>query len=81
VSAIDRVNKDVLSQTGVRYVIFMEGLNDIGVPVYPFPFVCIDPNLKVSASQIFAGYEQIIAKVHAKGLKIFAGTLTPFNGA
>jgi len=48
----------------------MEGLNDIGFPVYPFPFVCIDPNLKVSASQIFAGYEQIIAKVHAKGLKI-----------
>ena len=79
-SAVNRVDKDVLNQSGVRYVILMEGLNDIGFPVYPFPFICLDPNLEVSVGQVIAGYEQIIAKVHAKGLKIFGGTLTPFKG-
>jgi lysophospholipase L1-like esterase len=80
-SAINRVESDVLGQTGVRDVIFMEGLNDIGFPEYPFPFVCLDPNFDVSPGQIVAGYEQIIRKVHAKGLKIYAATLTPFKGA
>jgi lysophospholipase L1-like esterase len=80
-SARDRVDNDILSQTGVRDVIFMEGLNDIGFPVYGFPFYCLDPNVEVSSAQIIAGYEQIIARVHEKGLKIYAATLTPFNGA
>jgi lysophospholipase L1-like esterase len=35
----------------------------------------------VSAAQIIAGIEQIIARVHAKGLKIYGGTLTPFQGS
>jgi lysophospholipase L1-like esterase len=35
----------------------------------------------VSAAQIIAGYRHIIADAHAVGLKIFGGTLTPFQGA
>ena len=80
-SGENRLEKDVLNQPGVRFVILMEGLNDIGFPVYKAPFYCIDPNIEVSAGQIITGYEQVIAKVHAKGLKIFAGTLIPFKGA
>lgn len=39
------------------------------------------PNTDVSAAQIIFGYQQIIARVHAKGLRILGGTLTPFQGA
>jgi len=42
---------------------------------------CSSPNTDVSADEIIAGYQQIIAQVHAEGLKIFGGTLTPFQGA
>jgi len=38
-------------------------------------------SLTVSAAQVEAGYEQIIAQAHAAGLKIFGATLTPFQGA
>jgi lysophospholipase L1-like esterase len=81
VSAANRVDEDVLNQTGVRKVILMEGVADIGFPNLGFTFVCLDPNPDVSPSQIIAGYGQIIAKVHARGLKIIGGTLTPFKGA
>jgi len=42
-SAVHRVETDALGQTGVRFVILTEGITDIGFPVYPFPFVCLDP--------------------------------------
>ncbi len=35
---------------------------------------------KVSVEEIIAGYEQIIERAHAQGLKIFGGTLLPFGG-
>jgi lysophospholipase L1-like esterase len=40
-----------------------------------------NPLPDVSAAQIIAGYQQIIAQAHAAGLKIFGATLTPFKGA
>lgn len=68
VSALARLDRDVLVQAGARYVILMEGINDIGAS-------------NATAAQIIAGDEQIIAQVHAAGLKIFGGTLTPFGGS
>ena len=68
VSALARLDRDVLAQTGAHYVIFLEGINDIGAS-------------NVTAAQIIAADEQIIARVHAAGLKIFGCTLTPFGGS
>jgi lysophospholipase L1-like esterase len=88
VNALARLDRDVLAQTGVRQVILLEGINDIGfsnVTASHSPpgisFQCFLPNTNVTAAQIIAGYQQIIAQVHAKGLKIIGGTLTPFKGA
>jgi lysophospholipase L1-like esterase len=83
VNAVARLDRDVLTQAGVRDVILLEGINDIGFSAAPpAPFsVCFQPATDVSAAQIIAGYQQIIAQVHAKGMKIFGGTLTPFKGA
>lgn len=69
VSAQARLDRDVLSQPGARTVIFLEGINDIGNAVVS------------SADQLIAADEQIIARVHAAGLRILGGTLTPFRGA
>jgi len=51
--------------SGARYVIVLEGINDIDFTLTP-------------AAKIIAGYQHLIAAAHAAGLKIFGATLTPF---
>ena len=72
-NALARLDRDVLSQAGVKYVTLLEGINDIGQ-------TCLG-NADASADQIIGGYRQIISQVHQKGLKIFGATMTPFKGA
>ncbi len=79
-SALTRFNQDVLSVPGVRDVILLEGINDIGFSQTP-DTGCSVPNTNVTAGQIINGYRQLIARAHAHGLKIFGGTLVPFKGA
>ena len=79
VNALARLDRDVLSQDGVRFVTLLEGINDIGFSQLTGPETA--PQTDVSADQIIAGYKQIIAQVHLKGLKIYGATLTPFKGA
>ncbi len=80
VNALARFQRDVLSQPGVKDVIVLEGINDIGFSVLP-DNGCAVPNTNVTAAQIEAGYQQMISMTHAAGLKIFGATLTPFKGA
>src|SRR4029453_4982425 len=72
VSALARFDRDVLSQTGVTHVIVMEGINDIGQGrANPLP----------SAADLIGAHRQLILRAHARGLKIYGATLTPFEGA
>ena len=73
-SALARFDRDVLSQAGVKYVIVLLGINDIGHPGGSAP-----ASEYVSAEEIIAGHLQLIARAHEKGLKIFGCTLTPFE--
>jgi lysophospholipase L1-like esterase len=50
----------------------MEGINDIGGA---------RANQTPSAADLIAGHRQLIARAHARGLKIYGATLTPFEGA
>ena len=77
--ALDRFDDDVLGQTGVRDVILLEGINDIGYAHQTNPLTA--PHTLVSAGQLIAGYQQLIARAHAAGLRIFGATLLPFKGA
>ncbi len=61
----------MLSQPGVRDVILLEGINDIGFSQTPNSG-CTRPNTAVTAHQIIRGYQQIIARAHAAGLKSLA---------
>jgi lysophospholipase L1-like esterase len=70
-NALARFDRDVLSQTGVRFVIVLEGINDIGTS---------STLGDLTASEIIAGLHQLIRRAHARDLKIFGATLTPFEG-
>ncbi len=77
--AVARFRRDVLGQPGVRAVILLEGINDIGQSQSRGPLTA--PHTSISALQIVDGYARIIAMAHAAGLRVFGGTLTPFHGA
>jgi lysophospholipase L1-like esterase len=84
VSAETRFERDVLDQPGVRDVIVLEGINDIGfspVVAYRSGEGVTQQGTAVTAGQIVAGYQQLIAAAHARGLRIFGATLLPFQGA
>jgi lysophospholipase L1-like esterase len=71
-NGLARFDRDVLTQTGVTHVIVLLGNND-------FLFV-FSPADVVSADQIIQGHMQLIERARARGLKIYGGTLTPFEG-
>jgi len=70
-SALARFDRDVLSQSGVKWVMFLEGINDIG-------HGNTEP---VTAEELIAAHKQIIEMAHAHGLKVIGCTLTPYEGA
>ena len=65
--ALTRFDRDVLVQTGVTHIIVLEGVNDISGGE--------------TAAHIIEGHRQLIKRAHARGLKIFGATLTPFANA
>jgi lysophospholipase L1-like esterase len=74
VSALGRFDRDALAQPGVRWVMLLEGINDIGHGTSV-------PAEAVSASDLIGAYKQMIARAHTHGLKIVGCTLTPYEGA
>jgi len=68
----ERFDRDVLATAGVRYMTLMIGINDIGNSSATNP---------VSADDLIAGYRQVIARAHAKGIAVYGATLTPLEGA
>jgi lysophospholipase L1-like esterase len=75
VNALARFDRDVLAQPGAKYVIVLEGINDLGHAGGSAPI-----SESVTAEDIIAGMSQMIERAHEKGLKIFGATLTPFEG-
>ena len=77
VNALARLEQDVFSQPGITNLIVLIGINDIGWPGSPFA----PTDRPVSFAELVTGYSQLITSAHARGLRITAGTLTPFEGA
>jgi lysophospholipase L1-like esterase len=76
-SALARFDRDVLARAGVKYLIVLEGINDLGFPHLPGAY----GQQEVTAEDLIAGLRQIIDRAHAHGIKVFACTLTPYEGA
>jgi lysophospholipase L1-like esterase len=89
VNALARFDRDVLAQPGVANVIVLEGINDIGWPhmkprkepngeeLKEMPFL----HQLVSTQDLIMGFRQIIDRAHEHGIRVLAGTLTPYEGA
>lgn len=75
-SALARLDRDVLAQTGAKYIIVSLGTNDIGRTFFP-----THPDEGVTAEQMIWGLRQIILRAHARGIKVIGTTLNPFEGA
>jgi lysophospholipase L1-like esterase len=68
--AVKRLDRDVLDQSGVRWVIVFEGVNDIG-----------GNRSGTIASNLIAAYASFADKAHARGLRAYGATITPFGGS
>jgi lysophospholipase L1-like esterase len=73
-SALARFDRDVLSQSGVKWVMLLEGINDIG-------HAATAPEEAVTADELIGAYKQIIDEAHTHGIQAIGCTLTPYGGA
>ena len=77
VNALSRFDRDALDQPGVKYVILLEGIVDIGLP----GTAVAPPSDAISVDELIAGMKQLIERAHDRGLTVFGATQTPFSGA
>ncbi|WP_442679590.1 SGNH/GDSL hydrolase family protein [Sphingomonas sp. ASY06-1R] len=75
-SALARFDRDVLSVPGVKVLILMEGINDIGRG-----FMTIGSVEPAPADALQAAQRQIVDRAHAHGIRVIGVTLTPYKGA
>jgi lysophospholipase L1-like esterase len=73
-SALMRLDRDVLTQAGVKYLIVLEGINDIGHIVTP---TSSDP--AKTAPSIIRALQQIAVRAHTHGIKVIGATITPYE--
>jgi lysophospholipase L1-like esterase len=71
-AAVNRFDRDVLNQSGVRYLIVFEGVNDIGGST--------DANAPILATNLINAYTQFANKAHARNIRAYGATITPFGG-
>jgi len=75
-NALARLDRDVLSVPGVKAVILLEGINDIGQG-----FKTTGVQDPVSLEALIAADKQIIQRAHDHGIKVIGALLTPYQGA
>jgi lysophospholipase L1-like esterase len=69
-----RFDRDILAQSGVRWLVVLEGVNDIGT--------CKDGcDLESLAKEIIGAYQQIILRAHSQNIRVYGATITAFGGS
>ena len=76
-SVLARLDRDVLALPGVRWLIVLEGVNDIGTGVGARE----KGEWAATAEDIITAYEQIIVRSHAHGIRVYGATILPFEGS
>jgi lysophospholipase L1-like esterase len=72
-NVLARFDRDVLAQSGAKYLLILEGINDIG-RLHSFPD-------SVTAADLILALDQMIVRAHAHGIAVIGCTLTPYHGA
>ncbi len=75
-AGLKRFERDVLAQSGVKYVIVGLGINDIA-----FPGSLTPATERINAESIIAGYRQLITRAHQRGIRIIGTTNPPFENS
>ncbi|MDX1544874.1 MAG: SGNH/GDSL hydrolase family protein [Christiangramia sp.] len=71
-TALDRFNRDILQQNGVKWLIIMEGVNDLGgTPDRTAAFNVADG--------LISAYKKMIKEAHERDIKVYGGTITPID--
>jgi lysophospholipase L1-like esterase len=78
-NALARFDRDVLGPAGVRWVIVFEGVNDLGGLARDGDVPAAEHAARVQ--DVIAAYQQIIARAHAHGLRVYGATITPYVGS
>ena len=74
--ALDRFDRDALNQPRVKYIVILEGINDIGRATKPQ-----QPDDAITAQQLIDAFQQLVTRAHARNIKVIGATITPFEGA
>ena len=80
VNALARFDRDVLGLAGVKFLMIMEGINDIGQTTGP-PRGNAPPQNPVTPDDLIGPIKQMIERAHTHGIKVVGCTLTPYGGA
>ena len=78
VNALARFDRDVLGMSGVKWLMLMEGINDIGITTSTRGNA---PQNPVTADELISALKQLVDRAHAHGIKVVGCTLTPYEGA
>ncbi|WP_046729338.1 SGNH/GDSL hydrolase family protein [Streptomyces humi] len=73
-NVLARLDRDVLSRSGVSWLIVFEGVNDIGTAA------ATPQAQRAVADDLIAAYRQIVVRAHAQGIRVYGATLLPFGG-
>ncbi len=65
-SGLARFQSDILEQSGLRWIIVFYGVNDIGG--------------NLSAENVINAFKSMISQAHARNIRIYGATITPFKG-
>lgn len=85
-AGIERWSYDALERSGVKYIILLEGVNDLGRSSIlregkGGPRQARSPEEPVTADDLIAAMSKMIDQAHAKGIKVIGATMTPYKGA
>jgi lysophospholipase L1-like esterase len=75
-AAVARFDADVLTRPGVKWVIVLESINDINMSIMPG----MPADQAVTADQLIAGLDELVARAHLHGIRIAGGTIMATKG-
>ncbi|WP_420140105.1 SGNH/GDSL hydrolase family protein [Sphingomonas sp.] len=75
-SALTRFDRDVLSRPGAKWMILLEGINDINMS----QMKALPADQKADADAIIAGLSAMVSKAHLHGIKVMGATITATEG-
>jgi lysophospholipase L1-like esterase len=73
-NTLGRIERDVIAQTGVKYAMIFEGVNDIGTGA------TTTEAQKIIEDRLIWAFKQLVERLHTAGIPVIGATITPFTG-